>query len=326
MPNPEITTLRRDIPSLDAANGKHAVVTGGNAGLGYFAAEQLASAGASVTLASRNPDKAAAAIRSIQNRVPGADVRYQQLDLADLGSVRSAVSELSSAADDGGGIDILIANAGLLGAKTREETVDGFEVMFGTNVLGHFALIGGLLPALERAESGRIVSLGSISHEFFRLDLSDLQSRNDYSSFRSYGRSKLAVMMLAFELDQRLRVSGRTTRSVVAHPGYAVDVLTPERLGVVPQNTSSSAERALYNTFAQGKHVGAEPITYAAVDEYLRGGEYVGPNGWKQLAGRPAVVSTKPWARDRVVAARLWDLAEELTETPVRFPHAAPTE
>lgn len=320
MTNSEITTLTADIPSLPTIRGKHVVVTGGNAGLGYFAAEQLASAGARITLASRNAQKAAAAIRSIQNRIPSAEVRHQQLDLADLASVNAAVAELTSAADNGAGIDVLIANAGLLGAKNRAETVDGFELMFGTNVLGHFALIGGLLPVLERGDAGRIVSLGSISHEFFRLDLNDLQSVDNYSSFRSYGRSKLAVMTLAFELDRRLRVSGRTTRSIVAHPGYAIDILAPERLGVVPQNTSSATERALYSAFAQGKHVGAEPISFAAVDEYLRGGEYVGPRGWKQLAGPPAVVKAKPWARDRMVAAQLWDLAEEFTQTPIRFP------
>jgi NAD(P)-dependent dehydrogenase (short-subunit alcohol dehydrogenase family) len=292
------------------------VVTGGNAGLGYFTAEQLARRGARVVIASRTEAKATAAIDSLQREVD--DIRpasFVHLDLADLASVDRAAEKLAELPS----IDVLVANAGITEGTADAVTADGFESMFGTNHLGHFALIARLLPSLIATPRSRIVHLGSISHRFYPLDLEPHDPPERFRSFRSYSRSKLAVMTFAFELDRRLRAAGLETRSIVAHPGFAVDELTPSRAGVTPAVSSSEIVRKTFGAFAQGKDAGAWPIVMAATDEYLRGGEYVGPAGWQQLRGRPRVVAAKPWSRDRAVAARLWALSETLTGTSIRL-------
>jgi NAD(P)-dependent dehydrogenase (short-subunit alcohol dehydrogenase family) len=189
--------------------------------------------------------------------------------------------------------------------------------MFGTNHLGHFALIARLLPTLLSTPRARIVHLGSISHRFYPLDLDNPMADGNFRSFRSYSRSKLAVMTFAFELDRRLHDAGHELRSIVAHPGFAVDELTPERTGVTPPNQIGLLARQAWSAIAQGKDAGATPIVMAAADEYLRGGEYVGPAGWQQLKGRPRVTRAKAWSRDRAVAARLWSISETLTATSI---------
>ena len=305
----------------DELRGRHVVVTGGTGGLGYWASEQLAARGASVVIAARSPEKGAAALAALQRHVPGADARFVRLDLADLASVEAAAAELAALPP----IDALIANAGVLSSHGRQLTADGFESMIGTNLLGHTALIGRLLPRLLDQDgtpghpAPRIVSLGSISHEFFRLDLDDLQSeRGRFREFRTYGRSKLAVMTFAFELDRRLRAAGADVASLVAHPGFAVDELTPSRDILPTPKTAGALVRAGYRVGAQGKDAGALPLVAAAVDPRSAGGQYWGPSGWRQLKGRPAIVAAKPYARDRAVAKRLWAAAEELTG--IRYP------
>jgi NAD(P)-dependent dehydrogenase (short-subunit alcohol dehydrogenase family) len=299
-----VTSAR--LPDL---SGRVHVVTGGTGGLGYWASEQLAAAGATVVIAARSTEKGAAALASLAAHVPGADARFVRLDLADASSIADAAAELSALSR----IDGLVANAGVLSSKGRKETADGFESMIGTNFLGHFALIGRMLPALVRTPGARVVHLGSISHEFFRLDLDDLQSARRFREFRTYGRSKLAVMTYGFELDRRLRRDGVPVSSLVAHPGFAVDQLTPHRDILPRPNRGSAPARAAYRVIAQGKDAGAQPIVRAAVDAVAAGGQYWGPDGWRQLKGAPAVVGAKPYARDPAVARRLWRLAEELT-------------
>ncbi|PJJ62390.1 oxidoreductase [Compostimonas suwonensis] len=301
--------------ALPDQTGKRFVVTGGNAGLGYFAAEQLAAAGASVVLASRSPQKAQLALEAIRAAVPGARVSFVRLDLADLSTVPPAAEELRAEAIDG-----LVANAGILGARTRGETADGFELMFGTNHLGHAALIAELLPTLAATPDSRIVHLGSIAHRFERLDFADLQSEK-YRSFRSYCRSKLAVMLFAFELDRRLREAGSGIRSLVAHPGYSVDELSPARAGVVPERPNPVIRTAL-GGFAQGKDAGAWPVARAMTDPAAAGGDYWGPGGWEQLRGAPALVTTKPHARDPETAARLWRATERLLDRAIDIPRS----
>ncbi|MCS5734037.1 oxidoreductase [Herbiconiux daphne] len=297
---------RQALPDLE---GRVYVVTGGTGGLGYWASEQLAAAGATVVVAARSAEKGSAALASLAARVPGADARFVRLDLADLESVAAASAELATLPR----IDALIANAGVLSSKGRKETADGFESMIGTNFLGHFALIGRMLPALTAHPGTRIVHLGSISHEFFRLDLDDLQSTARFREFRTYGRSKLAVMTYGFELDRRLRLSGSPTASLIAHPGFAVDELAPAR-DILPRPKRGAAPvRAAYSVIGQGKDAGALPIVAAAVDPGAAGGQYWGPDGWRQLKGAPAVVGAKPYARDPAIGRRLWSLAEDLT-------------
>jgi NAD(P)-dependent dehydrogenase (short-subunit alcohol dehydrogenase family) len=295
--------------------GRTVVITGGNAGLGFFTAEQLARRGARIVIAARTESKANAAIaslrRQVENIVPPV---FVHLDLADLASVARAADELSKLPS----IDVLVANGGITRGTADSVTADGFESMFGTNHLGHFALISGLLPSLVATRSARIVHLGSISHRFYPLALETRETER-FCSFRSYARSKLAVTTFAFELDRRLRAAGHDTRSIVAHPGFAVDELTARRPGVTPDNRPSALVHAALATFAQGKDAGARPIVMAATDDYLRGGEYVGPAGWQQLRGRPRVTAAKAWSRDPSIAARLWALSESMTGASIRL-------
>ncbi|RFA20330.1 oxidoreductase [Subtercola boreus] len=304
-----MTTSRWTPALLPSLTGKTFVVTGGNAGLGYWAGEFLARRGASVVIAARNRDRAHRAISSIHTRAPRADVRFTELDLADLGSVQTAAEALSNDPIDG-----LILNAGVLGQSKRSTTKDGFELMFGTNVLGHFALTAQLAPTLLATPGSRVVSLGSIAHRFFELDLDDLQS-DDYSSFRTYARSKLAVMLLGFELDRRLQKAEHGTRSIVAHPGFALDGLSAARPDIGSKRSPALVRTGL-GAFAQGKDAGALPIVRAAADPLAQGGEYWGPDGWEQLSGNPAVVYARTRSRDIRTASALWNIAETRTGTP----------
>ncbi len=302
--------------ALADLTGRCYVITGGTGGLGYWASEQLAQAGATIVIAARTPAKGDAALASLARHAPGAEARFVRLDLADLSSVADAASELEALPR----IDGVLANAGILSTHGRSTTPGGFETMMGTNFLGHFALLGRLLPTLEaQAEQGvaggaRIVSLGSISHEFFRLDLDDLQAaRGRFREFRTYGRSKLAVMTFAFELDRRLRSAGSTVSSLVAHPGFAVDELTAPRDILPAPKTGTAFVRAVYRIIAQGKDAGAWPLVAALTSPDAAGGQYWGPAGWRQLKGLPTVVDAKPYARDPHLAAPLWAQAESLT-------------
>jgi NAD(P)-dependent dehydrogenase (short-subunit alcohol dehydrogenase family) len=230
-------------------------------------------------------------------------------DLADLTSIRAAAGQIIS----GGPVDVLVANAGVVGSKKRSTTVDGFELQFGTNHLGHFALIAHLLPALSRAEAGRIVHLGSISHRWARLDLDDPMLVTRYRSYTAYSRSKLAVMTFGFELDRRLRAAGSSVRSVVAHPGFALETLTEKRPGIVSRRWLPAPIVGLMRTVCQGKDQGARPLSFAALSADVSGGEYWGPDGWFQLTGAPALVKAKKHAKNRKAAARLWNLSARLT-------------
>lgn len=285
------------------------VVTGANAGLGYFVAEQVAATGARVVLACRDEGRASRAAESIRRRIPDADLEIVVTDLADLSSIRAAAARIIA----GGPVDTLVANAGVVGSKKRQTTTDGFELQFGTNHLGHFALIAHLLPALTQAEAGRIVHLGSISHRWARLDLDDPMLVSRYRSYTAYSRSKLAVMTFGFELDRRLRAAGSSVRSVVAHPGFALENLTEKRPGIVTRRWLPAPIVGLMRTVCQGKDQGARPLSYAAVGADVQGGEYWGPDGWFQLTGAPALVKAKKHATNRKAAARLWNLSARLT-------------
>lgn len=216
-------TQEWDVHRLPSAEGKNFLVTGGNAGIGYFVAEQLAGTGATVVLGSRDPAKAEAATASIRARVPGARVRYLRLDLADPASLRTSVAALGLDR-----LDAVVHNAGVaLDHPPRRETRDGHELMFATNHLGHFALTGWLAPLLAATPESRIVTTGSFAAKSERLDLDDLQSAHDYRPKRTYGRSKLAQMLFGVELDhaaarcgQRDAQRGRPPRrrARLAHP------------------------------------------------------------------------------------------------------------
>lgn len=299
--------------SLPRLTGHRILVTGGNAGLGYFACEQLAGAGASVVMASRSEDRAARAISSIRARYPAADITFQALDLADLSSVRAAAGAVPA----GGPLTGLLANAGVIGAPERRTTADGFELQFGTNHLGHYALIALLLPALSTFRT-RIVHLGSISHRWARLTPSSLQP-SSYRSATAYATSKLAVTAFGFELARRLELTRSGATSVVAHPGLALGMLTPERPGVAARKDAPLWKRRLMQPVAQGKDAGAWPLVRATIDEEIPNGAYCGPDGRFQLTGRPTLVPAERHARESNAASRLIDLSAELTGIELRF-------
>jgi len=283
------------------------VVTGASAGLGYFAAEQLAAAGHRVVLATRSRERAAAAERSIRRHVDGAHLAHVHLDLADLDSVRAAADELAALQPEG--VDAIVNNAGVVGASTMQRTAQGTELQVGTNHLGHFAWTALTLPLLDR-RAGRVVHLGSIAHRWARLDPSDPLGASHYSSYRQYGRSKLAVMLFGFELAERLADAGSPVSSVVAHPGFSLDLLSPERPDVASSRSEPAWTRPAQRLYAQGKDAGADPLVHAAIADGVRSGEYWGPSGWMQLRGPAAVVRAEPRAHDRAEAARLWVASE----------------
>ncbi|MEU7210061.1 SDR family NAD(P)-dependent oxidoreductase [Streptomyces sp. NPDC044989] len=296
-----------DVHRLPSAEGRIFLVTGGNAGIGYFAAEQLAATGAIVILGSRDRAKAEAAMASIRSRVPGAHVRHLQLDLADLSSLKTAVDRL-----DLDHLDAVVHNAGVaLDDPPRRETEDGHELMFGTNHLGHFALTQWLAPLLCAAPAGRIVTVGSFAARSERLDLDDLQSTRDYRPKRAYGRSKLAQMCFGLELDRRLRAVGSTVLSVVAHPGGALGSLTPSR-PPVSVTTPGERLRALPSALlVQGKDAGAWPVVRAVLDTEVQGGQLWGPRVFG-LRGIPRREPVPSHMADPAVAAHLWATSGEL--------------
>ncbi|MFH7598964.1 SDR family NAD(P)-dependent oxidoreductase [Streptomyces racemochromogenes] len=308
---------RWNVHRLPRAEGKTFLVTGGNAGIGYFVAEQLAGTGATVVLGCRDAAKAGAAIAAIGSRVPGAAVRYVPLDLADPSSLKASVEALGLDR-----LDAVVHNAGVaLDHPPRRETRDGHELMFATNHLGHFALTHHLAPLLAAAPGSRVVTTGSFAAKSERLDLDDLQSRHDYRPKRAYARSKLAQMLFALELDRRLRAVGSTTRSVLVHPGGALDSLTPSRPPVHVRTPGARLGHLPLRLVVQGKDAAAWPAVRGVLDPDVRGGRMLAPRAF----GLRGVPRTEPlWSHlaDTATAARLWSASRDLTGTdpgPGRF-------
>ncbi|HEU0207194.1 MAG TPA: SDR family NAD(P)-dependent oxidoreductase [Pseudolysinimonas sp.] len=295
-----------DPRQLPSAAGRTFVVTGGNAGIGYFTAEQLASAGARVILASRSADRAKRAIESISEHVVGADLSFVALDLSSLSSVARAADALRSL----GPIDDVINNAGLVSPPARRATTaDGHELIVGTNFFGHFALTAQLWPAISPA--GRVVGLGSMSTRMVRLDPSDLLSERRYRPFRAYGFSKHAVHGFAFELDRRIRAAGEHRLSLLAHPGFAIDGLSERRAGVNEISRPARLRDGVLSLAAQGKHQGAWPTVRAALDPDAVSGQFFGPS--RPLTGPPVVMAPVVSSATPEFGAHLWALAEERT-------------
>ncbi|MFI6844268.1 SDR family NAD(P)-dependent oxidoreductase [Kitasatospora sp. NBC_00085] len=299
---------RWDAHRLPHARGKSFLVTGGNAGIGYFVAEQLAGTGATVVLGSRDRAKAEDAIASIGSRVPGAKVKHMPLDLADLASLKASVDALGLDR-----LDAVVHNAGVaLDHPPRRETADGHELMFATNHLGHFALTHHLAPLLMATPASRIVTTGSFAAKSERLDLADLQSTHDYQPKRAYARSKLAQMLFALELDRRLRAAGSTTLSVLVHPGGALDSLTPSR---PPFHVRTAGERLSHlplGLVVQGKDAAAWPAVRAVLDPSVRGGQLLSPRAFG-LRGVPRTGPLWSHLADTTTAARLWAASCDLT-------------
>jgi NAD(P)-dependent dehydrogenase (short-subunit alcohol dehydrogenase family) len=281
--------------------GQTVIVTGANSGIGREAAAALAGAGARLVLAVRNVEKGREAAATIDG-----ETEVRQLDLASLASVREF------AAGWEGPIDVLINNAGLM-VPPFGQTADGFELQFGTNHLGHFALTNLLLPDVRR----RVVTVASGAHRFGAIDFDDLNwERKPYRRWRAYGQSKLANLLFTAELQRRLTETGSDVIATAAHPGYA-----STNLQFHYGNRAADALNAISNRlFAQDACAGAQPTIYAAVAD-IPGNSYVGPDGFGEFRGKPTLVGRSSAAQDAEVARRLWNVSEQLTG--VRFGLAA---
>ncbi|MDP9862261.1 MULTISPECIES: oxidoreductase [Streptosporangium] len=278
-----------DIPDL---TGSTAVVTGAGGGIGLPTAARLARHGARVVMTVRDLARGEAAAETVRSQAPGARVELRRLDLADLGSVRAFAAAFD------GSLDILVNNAGV-GMIPRQTTADGFEMQFGTNHLGHFALTGLLLPHLLARPGARVVTVSSDAHSLGRIDFDDLGLERHYGRFTAYGRSKLANLMFTLELQRR---AGGRLLSVAAHPGATATGIM--KLGVLTRPVNALVRLAI-----QSPDKGAVPSLYAATSPEVTGGLFVGPG--------PRPLTPSPKALDESVAGRLWETSEELTG--VRF-------
>jgi len=295
---------------------KTAVVTGGTGGLGYTTAVGLARTGARVVLAGRNPAKGEAALARLRREAPGADAEFELLDLASLASV-TAFAERTLAAHPA--LDILVNNAGVMAPPARQVTADGFELQFGTNYLGHFALTARLLPALLRAEDGaRAVQVSSLAHRGGVIAWGDLQGERRYNPWKSYGQSKLAMLMFALELARRAAAQGWPLVSVAAHPGWAVTDIITNGPGAGAPGLREHVMQAGFRLFGQSAADGARPIVFAATSPDAKAGGYYGPAGFGEIKGPTGPSRIMPQAQDAEAAKRLWTVSETLTG--VAFP------
>jgi len=292
-----------DVPGQQ---GRLAVVTGANTGLGFETARVLAARGASVVLAVRDTGKGKQAAARIAATAPGADVMVQPLDLASLDSVRAAAAELRARHPR---IDLLINNAGVM-FTPRQATRDGFELQLGTNHLGHFALTGLLLEQMLPVPGSRVVTVSSTAHRLrARINFGDLQGERSYRRVAAYSQSKLANLMFTYELHRRLSGAAATTIAVAAHPGLANTELT---------RNSSAASAALARLISQKPAMGALPTLRAATDPGVLGGQYYGPGRLLGTRGYPELAESSRRSRDTAIQRRLWTVSEELTG--VTFP------
>lgn len=299
-----------DIPSL---RGRSALVTGGNgypvgdrSGLGFHTALELARAGADVTIASRRRERGEEAVRQIMSIVPGASIRFETLDLSDLGSVAGFTERMNATHNR---LDLLVNNAGVMGRRGRQLTVGGFERVFATNALGHFALTAQLLPLLRQGNAPRVVWVSSSRAMLGAVNTADLQLTRDYSYGVAYDNSKLALLMLAFEMQRRSAAEGWGVSSVAAHPGIARTNLVPDGPG--PDSLEGRNHRYMpfmFQTAAQG----ALPTLYAATSPQAAAGGYYGPDGPLELCGLPGWAAIPEAADDLQVSARLWASLEQL--------------
>ncbi len=297
-----------DVPDQ---SGRTVVVTGANSGIGFEATRVLAERGATVIMACRSVDRGEAAADEIRDDLESdadGELVVEELDLADLESVQGFAQGFDGVTDDA--IDVLVNNAGVM-AIPRRETAQGFEMQFGVNHLGHFALTALLFDHLER--DARIVTVSSGVHEQGQIDFDDLQGEDEYSRWDAYAQSKLANLLFAYELDRRLESTASNALSVGVHPGYADTALQARG----PEMDGSWARKVLMDVsnavFAQSAAKGALPTLYAATARDVQSGEYYGPGGLMNMRGTPERQRSAEQSYDRETARELWEVSEELT-------------
>lgn len=293
-----------DIPDL---HGRVGVVTGANSGIGYHTARALTSKGMRVVMAVRSVDKGQLARAAIKKEHPDAEIEVSALDLSDLSSVHHFADTCLA---DYPTLSLLVNNAGVMG-MSYGKTTDGFELQFGTNHLGHFALTGLLLPALLQEDRARIVTISSGAHMNASLNFDDLQSEQGYRRWRAYGQSKLANLMFAFELQRRLEANGKTAISMASHPGWAATSLATKTVGARPR--LGKIVQGMFNAGAQTAAMGALPTLYAATEPSIQGGEYIGPTAMGGMRGSPGHAKSSRRSHSTDDARRLWDVSERLT-------------
>ena len=294
-----------DMPSQ---KGRTILITG-TGGLGFEDALALARSGADVIIAGRNPTKGADAIRRIKEKVPQASVTLEIVDLGNLASIETLAKRLKETRDH---IDVLINNAGVMTPPTRQTTKDGFEIQFGTNYLGHFALTGHLLPLLIRGQVPRVVTVSSIAvrSASAAINFDDLQAEQNYKPMPVYTQSKLACLMFAFELQRRSEEAGWGVTSIAAHPGVS-------RTDLLHNAPGRHSAQGLLRTFLwflfQPVAQGALPTLFAATSPEARGGGYYGPDRLSETRGNPTEAQIPRQALEKHVAHKLWESSEKLT-------------
>jgi NAD(P)-dependent dehydrogenase (short-subunit alcohol dehydrogenase family) len=305
------TWTTRDIPSQQ---GRVAIVTGATGGLGYETALALASAGAQVVLAGRDPDKGARALRAIRAVHPAAAISFELLDLARLDSVQAFAGRFTRTHQT---LDILVNNAGVMAPPKRQGTVDGFELQFGTNYLGHYALTEQLLVSLMHSGSARVVNLSSVAHRYgASIHFDDLNWLQCYQPFAAYGQSKLAMLMFTLELQRRSDVRGWGLLCAAAHPGLARTALLRNGQRLAGDGKVGWMEKLggwLPEAWAQSAGDGALSILYAATSPDVVNAGYYGPTGFLELTGPVGCATVSQAAGDKASAIRLWDVSEEMT-------------
>ena len=289
-----------DASNIAGQSGRIVIVTGSSSGIGFETAKVLAGKNANIIIAVRNLDKGNLAADRIKLQYKNAAVSVMELDLANLKSIRTFADNFRKKYSH---LDLLINNAGVM-IPPYSKTGDGFELQFGTNHLGHFALTALLINLVRETKNSRIINVSSAAHKSGTIDFDDLNwAKRKYSAWRAYGDSKIANLYFTYELHRRLDIAGSKVIVAAAHPGWTATEL----------QRHSGIFIALNSLFAQNVFMGALPTLYAATADNVCGGDYFGPSGWQEWRGYPKKVESNELSHDRNIAAQLWNVSEKLT-------------
>ncbi|MGO4731101.1 oxidoreductase [Paenibacillus sp. 2KB_22] len=302
--NKQCAWTTSDIPSQK----DRLIAVTGTGGLGFVTAQALANAGAQVILLGRNKSKGEAAVTKIRSSIHSANVHFEELDLADLASIEASAKRMR---DKYQRLDVLINNAAVMTVPKRQVTQDCFELQFGTNHLGHFALTGQLMPLLQQGHNPRVVNVCALAAKYGIINFNDLQSEREYKPMQVYGRSKLANLMFSLELHKRSEAQRWGVMSIASHPGLSRSDLVDN--GRSEQSKAPLLLRLFGGFLMQSAEQGALPTLFAATSLEAKSGQYYGPGGANETKGLPAPAKIPNQARDEDTAKRLWEVSKQLT-------------